>query len=128
MEQKLRKGEWPGKAPFGYKNITLGNGKNDIVVDEYNAIILRQLFELYATGTYSMQLLRKKFTKEYGVKWSNGFIDAVFKNPFYYGFMLSKDSLYQHRYPPLISHALFDQVKKINASFNKKPAKFAGLP
>src|ERR1700722_12503370 len=40
MEQKLRKGEWPGKAPFGYKNITI-NGKNDIVVDEQPAAIIK---------------------------------------------------------------------------------------
>ncbi len=128
MEQKLRKGEWPGKAPFGYKNITGANGKNDIVVDEYNSVILKQIFELYATGAYSMKLLRKKCETQYAIKWSNGFIDAVMNNPFYYGMMLSKGKLYPHRYPPLITQALFNQVQQVKASFNKKPAKFAGLP
>ncbi len=128
IEQKLRKGEWPGKAPFGYKNIVLENGKNDIAVDDYNAIVLKQVYELYATGTYSMQTLRKKFADQYGIKWSSGFIDMVLKNPFYYGVMLAKGKLYPHRYPPLITHALFDQVQKIKASFNKKPVKFAGRP
>ena len=39
-EQILRKGEWPGKAPYGYKNIRV-NGKSDIVVSEYESAIAR---------------------------------------------------------------------------------------
>ena len=56
-EQKLRKGEWPGKAPYGYKNITTANNQTDIVVDDGLACIVQKAFELYATGAYSMDLL-----------------------------------------------------------------------
>ncbi len=35
MEQKLRKGEWLSKAPFGYKNIIKEYCNTDIIVDEY---------------------------------------------------------------------------------------------
>src|SRR3984957_17941430 len=60
MEQKLRKGEWLSKAPFGYKNITKPGDVTDIIVDEHNSHILIKTFEWYATGAYSMELLCKK--------------------------------------------------------------------
>jgi site-specific DNA recombinase len=50
MEQKLRKGEWLSKAPYGYKNIKREDGNSDIIVQEYEACIVRKLFELYASG------------------------------------------------------------------------------
>ncbi len=37
IELKLRKGEWPSRAPYGYKNISLPGDKKDIVVDEYGS-------------------------------------------------------------------------------------------
>ena len=51
LEQKLRKGEWPGMAPYGYKNITKEGDQSDIIVDEFQASIVKKAFELYATGT-----------------------------------------------------------------------------
>jgi len=60
QEQKLRKGEWLSKAPFGYKNIKHENGSTDIVVEEQNAYIIKKIFELYATGAYSMEQLCEK--------------------------------------------------------------------
>jgi site-specific DNA recombinase len=127
-EQKLRKGELPGKPPFGYKNIKNSEGKNDITVDEYGASIVQKAFELYATGTYSMDLLRAKLKAEYGIDWSKGFTDHILKSTFYHGVMKRNNAFYPHRYPPLISKSLFDQVQGIKAGFKKKPAKFAGLP
>lgn len=76
-EQKLRKGELPGKAPFGYKNIKTPDGKKDVIVDEYSAGIVQKAFELYGTGVYSMDMLREKLKVDYGVKWSKGFTDHI---------------------------------------------------
>src|ERR1700733_12493337 len=59
QEQKLRKGEWLAKAPYGYKNITKDNGHTDIVVDEYGSEIIKKVFEWYATGAYSHDLICK---------------------------------------------------------------------
>src|SRR3989338_4925634 len=49
-EQKLRKGEWIGKAPIGYLNIKDEQGNKDIVLDSIKAPLIKRLFELYATG------------------------------------------------------------------------------
>ncbi|HEX2977546.1 MAG TPA: recombinase family protein [Candidatus Babeliales bacterium] len=125
IEQKLRKGEWPCKAPYGYKNIALPGNKKDIIVDEYGSRIIVKAFELYASGAYSMELLSKKIKADHDLNWSVSYIDKVFNNHFYYGIMLVKDKMYHHRYPPLITQSLFEQVQAVKASFNKKKAKFA---
>lgn len=106
IEQKVRKGEWPGRPPYGYKNVTLPGNKKDIIVDDLAAHVVRKAYELYATEAYSMLLLCKKLKEDHNVNWSKGYLDYVLKNPFYYGHMLHKDNLYPHRYPPLISKIL----------------------
>lgn len=127
-EQKLRKGELPGKPPYGYKNITTADDKSDIIVDEYASGIVKKAYELYATGTYSMMTLRATLKADYGIAWSQGYIDMILKSHFYYGIMERNDRKYPHRYQPIITKELFDQVQQIKAGFKKKPAKFAGLP
>jgi len=126
IEQKLRKGEWIGKAPFGYKNITRVDSKKDIVIDESIAPIIRNAFELYATGAFSMDLLHKKLKAEYHISWSKGYIEKLLNNHFYYGIMIVKGMQYPHRYTPLISKDLFDMVQDVKAGFHKKPYKYAG--
>ncbi len=128
MEHKLRKGEWLAKAPYGYKNTKAPDGSADVVVDEYEAHILQKVFEWYGTAAYSMDLLCKKLEKEFNVKWPKGQLGKVLKNPFYYGVMVVKGKEYPHRYPPLITQALFERVKEVKDGFNKKPFKYAGQP
>lgn len=128
QEQKLRKGEWLSKAPFGYKNITLANSNTDIIVDEHNAHIVKKIFELYATGAYSMLTLCQRVKKDYGLAWPKGSMGKLLKNPFYHGVMIVKGKPYPHRYPPIISQSLFNQVQEIISGFKKKSFKFAGLP
>lgn len=128
IEQKLKNGEWPGKAPYGYKNVTLDNGRKDIVIDELPSKIVKQMYEWYATGAYSMLLIREKLKEDYNINFSKGYIDAILKNPFYYGEMRFKGKLYPHRYEPIITKELFDKTQQIKAGYNKKHFKFAGLP
>ncbi len=128
LEQKLRRGEWPAMAPFGYKNITKADGNTDIIMDEYEAHIIRTIFEYYATGGYSIDLLRIKIKNDYGLDWAKGYVWKILNNHFFHGIMIVKGKSYPHRYPTIITQALFDQVQKVKASFNKQPVKFAGLP
>jgi site-specific DNA recombinase len=127
-EQKLRSGELPGKPPYGYKNITTPEGKPDIIVDDFAAPVVIKAYELYATRAYSMDLLRAKLKEEYNVNWSKGFVDHILKTHFYYGVMERCNNMYPHRYPPLITKTLFDEVQDVKAGFKKKPAKLAGQP
>ncbi len=90
--------------------------------------IVKNAFELYATGAYSMALIMQKIKRDYGLDWRVSYIDKVFNNHFYYGIMVVKGKTYPHKYPPLINLALFEKVQKIKTSFNKKPIKYAGKP
>lgn len=128
QEQKIRKGEWLSKAPFGYKNIKLENGNSDIIIDAHNAHIVKTIFELYETGAYSMQLLCQKIKTDFHLIWPKGYLGKMLSNPFYYGFMIIKNKTYSHRYPSIISQSLFDQVQQVKNSFNKKAFKYAGIP
>jgi site-specific DNA recombinase len=128
IEQKLHKGEWLAKAPYGYKNIRKPDGSTDIIIDEYAASIIKKAFELYATSAYSMELLCEKLKKEYCISWTKGYLGKILQNPFYHGLMIVKGKQYSHRYPPIISCQLFEQVQNIKSGFKKKPFKYAGLP
>ncbi len=77
IEQKLRKGEWPAKAPYGYKNISLGGDKTTIVVDEFASQVVRKAFELYAMGAFSFSTLCKKINTDYGVAWATSNVDKI---------------------------------------------------
>lgn len=126
QEQKLLNGEWLAKAPYGYKNIKK-DGKADIIVDEYQAEIIKKVFQWYASQAYSTQLLAEKLKNEFNIKWPKGYIAKLLNNPFYYGVMLVKGKEYPHRYPAIISYELFDQVQKFKDGFKKKRFKYAGL-
>ncbi len=124
----LRMGTYPTRPPYGYKREPISKDKTEIVVDEFASRVVQKAYEWYATGGFSMDLLRKKLEEEYGVNWSKGYIDKILKDHFYYGIMTWNKKMYPHKYPPIITKVLFDQVQQIKAGFNKERFKFAGLP
>lgn len=90
MREKALQGEFPCKAPVGYKNITNESGKKIIILDENKALYVRRAFELYATGSYSIKRLNDKLYEEgfrtnQGKKNSKAVIERILKNIFYTG-------------------------------------------
>jgi len=135
IEQKLRNGEWIGKAPVGYINTEDEDGNKIIIPDPERAHYIKKIFEMYSSGNYSMDFIRQKM-KKLGLKnnsksqkpLSTSQIDWVLKNPFYYGKMRSKGKLYQHNYEPLISLYLFEKARKVKENWHKKPFRYAAKP
>ena len=128
QEQMLRMGTYPARPSYGYKREPISKDKTEIVVDDFASRIIQKAYEWYATGSFSMDLLRKKLKEEYGVDWSHSLTDKYLKDPFYHGMMTWNKKMYPHKYPPIITKELFDQVQKIKAGFNKKRFKYAGKP
>lgn len=128
FEQKRRDGEWTGNAPFGYKNVTLPNTKKWVEKNPLQARAVKSAYEWYATGNYSLILLREKLLKEYGVILSNSQMQRVLSNPFYKGEMQIQGKLYPHKYDRVVSEDLYDQVLDIREGRVKKPTRYAGLP
>jgi DNA invertase Pin-like site-specific DNA recombinase len=131
FEQKRRSGAWVGKPRIGYINITLEDGKKDIVPDPERAHFIQKLFELYATGAYSITLLWEKITAMGlrgldGNKLARSNIELILQDTFYYGMAYSKKhGHYPHRYQPLITKELFDKCQEVRASRRRMPSKLA---
>ncbi len=128
QEQMLRMGTYPARPSYGYKREPINKEKTEIVVDDFASKVVQKAYEWYATSSFSMELLRQKIKSEFGVDWSKGMTDKILKDNFYHGIMTWKNKQYKHKYPPIISKELFDQVQQVKASFNKKPFKYAGKP
>ena len=76
MDEKASQGYFPSGAPIGYINTTDKNGKKVIKIDPDKAPYIKRLFELFATGNYSLDTVRKKLQEE-------GFVYGNGKTPFY---------------------------------------------
>src|SRR5579871_5115917 len=62
MREKAAQGIYPSRPPLGYRNNKL---LRTIEVDPDNAPIAQRMFELYATGSYSLATLRLFLKAEY---------------------------------------------------------------
>ena len=115
LRQKIRNGVWPGWAPVGYLN----NPKTRMIdVDKSKSPKVRKLFELYATGEYTLKSLTNwckeknlhgNLNKEIAV--SN--IQKILKNIFYIGLMKYRGEIFEGQHEPLISKKLFDQCQEV---------------
>ncbi|MDD5693123.1 MAG: recombinase family protein [Patescibacteria group bacterium] len=134
-ETKIKKQEWAGWAPIGYQNTEDEKGTKDIEVDLLRSPYIIKMFEMYATGNYSLRQVMDEMNK-LGLKSKSkspkpmtiSMIDHTLKNPFYYGMMRIKGELYPHKYPPLITKQLFDKAQAVSAGWHKKPFKYASKP
>lgn len=129
MREKAEQGDYPGKAPFGYRN---NRETRSIDVDQSRAPILRRAYELYATGSHSLTALRQTIWEESGVRINRAYLETVLKNPFYIGQFLWRGVTYDGNHEPLISIDLFQRVQAAFASRNKPKYRkhqfaFAGL-
>jgi len=115
LRQKVRNGEKPGLAPIGYLN---DRNKHTIVPDPERFDMVKEMFELYATGEYSLKALQeimhnKGLHSKSNKACSFSVIQRILQTPFYYGLFCFKGELYQGIHEPAISKKLFDQVQAI---------------
>ncbi|MEW5806066.1 MAG: recombinase family protein [Acidobacteriota bacterium] len=115
LREKLRRGEWPGWAPLGYIN----DYKNHTIQsDPEKAPFVRKIFELYATGNYSLEELLREVHRwgllgKVGKPVRKSSLASILRNPFYYGVMKFKGELFEASHPPLVSKKLFDKVQEV---------------
>lgn len=116
QKEKLAQGGFPAKAPLGYKSI--GERRKTIhVIDPEKAPLIRKMFELYSTGNYSLNAMVEVMHKEglrsiTGKKIGKSRIHEHLSNPFFYGKMLWRGTLYQGKHDPIVTKELFDVVQK----------------
>ena len=124
FDQKLRDGEWPGKAPIGYINYVKGKDANGddirhIKPDPERSHHILKGFELRSTGLsyaaiaqerkkaglVSNTKLRKAITK--------GQWEEILNNPFYYGKMRYNGQTYVHHYGAVVQPWLWDRCQEV---------------
>jgi DNA invertase Pin-like site-specific DNA recombinase len=59
MLEKARQGYWPSFAPLGYLNVDGARGKRTIKPDPLLAPVISRIFEIYASGHYSLKQVAK---------------------------------------------------------------------
>jgi len=128
LREKAEQGEWPQQAPLGYIN----NKTTHLVEpDPQRAPLIKRLFELYATGQYSLSKVRERIDAE-GLKGRSGKhvskskVESILKNPIYYGEFVWKGDRYQGIHEPLIDRELFDKVQN-ELQRNGKPKSRKGI-
>jgi site-specific DNA recombinase len=112
---RLRQGLFPGRAPLGY----LDNGSGKVkTIDPVRGPLVRDLFERYATGRYSLEALvtlmtKKGLTNTTGGAITKNTLSKVLNNPFYTGLIVVKSTgeTYEGKHEPLITRALFEAVQ-----------------
>ncbi len=116
MREKAEQGIYPSRPPLGYQNNKL---EHSIEIDPQKAPVAKRMFELYASGQYSLSGLRVALRRELGVNLAKGYLERLLKNPFYRGQFYWEDKLYRGTHTPLISSDLFEHVQDVFRGRNK---------
>ncbi len=133
MKEKAEQGTLPTRAPYGYLNDGV-KGRRGIKVDPDAASYVIKMFELYATGTYTLFTLRKKMFDD-GIVYRNGknfhksIVERILKNEFYTG-VLKWDGFRNENatHTPIVSRELFNQVQGLLVSTNKPKSRKGLFP
>jgi site-specific DNA recombinase len=118
MLEKAEQGIYPSCAPLGYINVEC-NGKRYIQEDPALGPVIRQLFEWYATGNFSLkQLVQKAFDdgltyRKTGSKIPRSEIYKILKNSIYYGDFIWAGKMYRGIHRPIITKDLYDRVQDV---------------
>lgn len=128
IDGRLKQGLYPFNAPIGYLDQGAGKPK---VPDPVRAPYVRQAFELYASGEFSIlglldELRARGMRTRRGGQISKGCLENLLSNPFYHGVIHIRrgNRTYKGIHEPLIEKALFDKVQSMKSDrCNKKQNK-----
>ena len=113
IRQKVRRGEWLVRAPFGYVN----NPKTrNIEPHQTKSRIVVKAFEEYAKGTHTLGTIGD-FLADHGVSTkgtppAKASVARMLTNRVYLGFTYHKGEYYDGSFAPIISPTLFEAVQK----------------
>ncbi len=118
MLEKAEQGIYPSFAPLGYINVEC-NGRRFIQPDQAVGSIVKQLFEWYATGQYSLLEVSNKAHSEgltyrkTGARIPKSVVHKILRNPIYHGDFVWDDKLYHGTHEPIVSKDVFERVQEV---------------
>jgi len=121
MREKAEQGHWPSVAPLGYRN----NSETKVIeADPATAPLIRRMFEGYATGNYSLKALldvahQEGLRTRSGAKLHKSGIEAILKNPIYYGAFEWAGKLYSGLHEPIVNKELWKRAQEAFSKSNR---------
>jgi site-specific DNA recombinase len=114
---RLKQGVYPMRAPVGYRDMGAGRPKEP---DPVQAPLVREAFELYASGEFAFDTLREAMhrrglrNRDGGAVSKNG-LTTILNSPFYIGLihLLKTKETFQGAHQPIIPTALYDRVQAV---------------
>ncbi len=136
QKEKISQGWLPTKPPPGYK--TIGeSGRKEHVIDDKRSSLIKRMFNLYASGDYSIIRLTKVMYQEglrtdTGNKVQKSRIGSLLSNPFYIGKIYWNNQIYDGKQEGLISDETFNRVQRVlkgknTPKYSKHEYQFKGL-
>jgi site-specific DNA recombinase len=115
INSKLKRGVFPNCAKRGYIN---HSKTKEVIPDPETFHLVKELFEMYATGKYSFAYLGEMFYEKglhnnSGGVLSGAQVQRMMKDPFYYGHFKFVGEIYEGIHQPCISKELFDKAQVV---------------
>ncbi|PYJ98013.1 MAG: hypothetical protein DME23_13160, partial [Verrucomicrobia bacterium] len=122
MKAALQAGKWTFKAPLGYLNSDGRNGSGSLIHDPERGPLVKQAFELYATGLHTTQKVLEMVTAA-GLRTPHGkpvpkqTFSKLFRKPVYAGWLQVDGWCQRVRgdFEPLVTQELFDAVQALQS-------------
>ncbi len=126
MREKARRGGTLGRAPIGYVNVRErfeGREVRTVVVDERRGPLVRQAFELYASGEYTLDRLQQTMADqglstrptanrpEQAVSLNK--LHQMLRDPYYIGVIEYDGETFPGRHESLIPLPLWERVQEV---------------
>src|SRR3989344_3105358 len=118
MMQKFREGWQPTPPPIGYRSIGGERERKTCEPDPYTAPIIKEMFELYATGNYSILeitdwLRDKNIVSKSGTPLGHSVVCNILNNPFYYGLIRWHGQSKIGNHKPIIKKELYETCQYV---------------
>jgi len=117
QKEKIAQGWLPTKPPLGYK--TEGEKGHKIhILDEKKSLLVKKMFEFYASGNYSLKKLVEKMFEE-GLRTNGGNklvksrLADLLTDPFYIGKIRWNNEIYDGKHEALVSEEVFNLVQRV---------------
>ena len=131
---KRERGWLPGPAPIGYRNSRSESGEKIIEADPIRFPLLKQLWELFLTGGYSVPQLVAIGTHQMGLRTmkrkriggapvSVSAMHRILSNPFYAGHLVYQNQWSSGRQDPMITVEQFERVQMLLGKTSRARAK-----
>lgn len=127
-ERRAKEGKWRGgPVPLGYNYID-----GELIVNEYEANIIRKIFNMYIHGagmdSISKSLNEKDYRSKQNARFKASKIKTYLTNPIYAGLIPYKDELFQGNHMPIVDKETLELTKSIMAERKTSYRKASDAP